>query len=91
MQVLQRDLVNADKGSPSEFDRAPPRKFRIEKFKTLNDLKELIEQEIGIPRANQAFFVRMTSHCRTRAPDILLIGWQWGARAVYHAVDRISL
>jgi hypothetical protein len=64
--LLERDLVA---GPPNCMEyggatcpvslRSVARRFVIEKYKTLNDLSLVIEQEIGIPRNRQAFVVRI--------------------------------
>ena len=55
--MLERDIISAGTNTVEiEVASKPARKFAIEKSKNLNDLRELIELEIGIPQSKQVFF-----------------------------------
>ena len=61
--ILDRDLIDSKEGSFTELRRAPARSFDVQKYQTLEDLKAVVEAQTGIPRANQAYFVRFTIIC----------------------------
>lgn len=56
--LFEKDVIAGPPNLPEiENSVVTKRVFSLEKTKTLNDLKELIESEVGIPKSRQAFFV----------------------------------
>ena len=62
-KVFVGKRIDSKEGDFTEFRHAKPRSFDVQKFQTMEDLKAVVEAQTGIPRANQAYFVRATIFC----------------------------